>query len=152
MANLARVLLTAAVLLPAPAMAQDLGLKRAPDVYFIASPDALTQSVLKAQMDSRSGGVVSAVLRKTPGAAVAGARVDVEGAATPADSLKLPISAIGRGATAVGAEGVGGGHAVAPKTLNSRFLKRSIAAAQLLSIVEAMRLKANAQRVPKTAP
>lgn len=123
-----------------------------PDVHLFASPDPLTQSVLRTQLaDPRSGGVVSAVLHRPKAGSTGAARVDYEGSATPEDTLGLPTPTIARGPAAVGASG-----AAASKPgktpLNSRFLKRSIAASQLLSVVEAMRSKANAQRVSKGAP
>ena len=145
-------LLALALALPSIAASQELGFRPAPDVYFFASPDPLTQSVLRSQLGSRSGGVVSAMLRKAPGSATASARIDIEGQATSADSLRLPAAVIARGNGAIGAEGEQG-TALPPKAaLTSRFMKRSIAAAQLLSVVEAMRSKAHAQRISKGTP
>lgn len=129
------LLLALALALPSAAAAQELAIKPPSDIYFFASPDPLTRSVLRCQLaDQRSGCVVSAKL------------------VTSADALKLPVPAIARGAAVVGAEGASSSAVATKAGLSSGFLKRSIAAAQLLTVVEAMRSKARAQRVPKGTP
>ncbi|MBI5202531.1 MAG: hypothetical protein HY925_13150 [Elusimicrobia bacterium] len=148
----ATLLLVLAFAIPSSAIAaQGIVVPIASDVYFLASPDPLAQSVLRSQLGSRSGGSVSAVLRKNAAAPTAAASVEVEGAPVSAGSLELPAAAIPRGASAVGADGAQN-TPLPPKALTSRFLKRSIAASQLLSVVEAMRSKAHAQRVSKGTP
>ncbi len=146
------LLLVLATALPSAAAAQQLILPAASDIYFFASPDPLTRSVLRSQLDSRSGGVVSAMLRKASGAPTAGARVEIQGQATSADSLDLPAPAIARGASAIGADGAQNTPIPPKAALSSKFMKRSLAAAQLMSVVEAMRSKAHAQRVSKGTP
>ncbi|MBI4349415.1 MAG: hypothetical protein HY553_21440 [Elusimicrobia bacterium] len=151
------ILLFLAAALAVPQAQAEIVLKPVPDVHLFASPDPLTQSVLRTQLaDPRSGGVVSAVLHRPKAGSAAAARVDYEGSATPADSLGLPTPAVARGPIAVGASDLRDAPGAAAKpgkaAVNSRFLKRSIAASQLLSVVEAMRSKANAQRVSKSAP
>lgn len=136
------ILLAAALLLPSLSSAQDMGLRPVPDVFLVASPDPLTQSVLRTQvLDQNSGGVVSAVLHKVADAKGA-AHIDYAGAATPAN-LALPSPVIGRGTAASGAA-LDLRDAPAPKPAATncgpkRAIKRSIAADQLLSVVREMR-------------
>lgn len=138
-------ILLAAALLPGGAAAAEQAVRPLPDIFLFASPDPLTQSVLRTQVsDGKSGGVVSAVLHQAgKGALAAGrpAHVEYQGSGTPADSLKLPAAVIARGAAA--ASPVSDlRDAVASKPVKAaagrRFIKRSIAADQLFSVVEAM--------------
>ena len=134
------MLLAAALLLPSLASAQEIGLRPVPDVFLVASPDPLTQSVLRTQVsDQHSGGVVSARLHKVADAKGA-ARIDYAGAATPAN-LALPTPVIGRAQAASGAaRELRDAPASKPAGYGSkRLIKRSIAADQLLSVVQEMR-------------
>ena len=153
----ARSILLAFVLLPAVAGAQETPQPKPIDVNLYASPDPLTQRVISAQLaDRRSGGVVSAVLL-SPASETSLQKVTVQGSATSKEGLALPRSAMTAAFTAPRAgfveadlrDSVASTNTGRVPAAPARFAKRSLATAQLISVVEQMNRSAEKSAADK---
>lgn len=140
------LVLALGVSLASSALAQEMVpvLRPTLDPFLVASDDPLTKAVLRTQVaDSKSGGVVSAVLHRGDKRSI---HVDYQGSGTPAEGLALPASAVSNGPKPC-APGEQLRDAVADlpaaKAAGSKGFKRpaqrALAADQLLSVMKEMR-------------
>ena len=154
----ARSVIFALFVLPAVAGAQENPPPKPFDLYLYSSSDPLTKRVISAQLaDRRSGGVVSAVLL-SPASETSLPKVDVQGRATPSGGLALPQSAMPSASFAAPRaafveadlrDGVASAKAKGAPVLPVKFVKRSLAADQLYSVVEQMNRSAEKSAADK---